>query len=419
MQITSGLAALKIALSERNYRNFSIGNIVSHNGSWAQRIAVGWLAWELTKSPFWLGLVAVADLFPVVILAPLAGAMADRVNLLVMMKVTQALAMVQSVLLAVFTILGLMTPELLLLLVLLHGAVIAINQPVRLAIVPHLISRENMVTAIGINSMIFNSARFTGPMIGGVLIDYSGVGWAFLFNALSYAWFVCVLGVINLDNPRSSKERTHVREVPREIRDGWRYATHHKGIARMLVLLTVVAICGRPYMELLPGFADDVFSRGAQGLAWLVSVTGLGAMCGGFWLAQRGEVTGLTRQVVIYILVLGLSLVGFAATNLFGFALLCLFVTGFAMIVVGVGEQTLLQNAVDPAMRGRVMSLYGMIGRGAPAIGALVMGGLSERMGLQVPVIGGALICVVLWFWASRRQEAITAALEKDPETSD
>ena len=417
MQITSGLAALKIALSERNYRNFSIGNIVSHNGSWAQRIAVGWLAWELTKSPFWLGLVAVADLFPVVILAPLAGAMADRVNLLVMMKVTQALAMVQSVLLAVFTILGLMTPELLLLLVLLHGAVIAINQPVRLAIVPHLISRENMVTAIGINSMIFNSARFTGPMIGGVLIDYSGVGWAFLFNALSYAWFVCVLGVINLDNPRSSKERTHVREVPREICDGWRYATHHKGIARILVLLTVVAICGRPYMELLPGFADDVFSRGAQGLAWLVSVTGLGAMCGGFWLAQRGEVTGLTRQVVIYILVLGLSLVGFAATNLFGFALLCLFVTGFAMIVVGVGEQTLLQNAVDPAMRGRVMSLYGMIGRGAPAIGALVMGGLSERMGLQVPVIGGALICVVLWFWASRRQEAITAALEKDPET--
>ena len=86
------------------------------------------------------------------------------------------------------------------------------------------------------------------------------------------------------------------------------------------------------------------------------------------------------------------------------------------MIVVGVGEQTLLQNAVDPAMRGRVMSLYGMIGRGAPAIGALAMGGLSETMGLQAPVIGGALICVLFWFWASRRQEAMTVALEKDPE---
>ena len=169
-------------------------------------------------------------------------------------------------------------------------------------------------------------------------------------------------------------------------------------------------------MELLPGFVDNVFGRGAQGLAWLVSVTGLGAMCGGFWLAQRGQVMGLTRQVVIHTLVLGLSLVGFAATNLFGFALLCLFVTGFAMIVVGVGEQTLLQNAVDPAMRGRVMSLYGMIGRGAPAIGALAMGGLSETMGLQAPVIGGALICVLFWFWASRRQEAMTGALEKDPE---
>ena len=391
-----------------------MGNIVSHNGGCAQRIAVGWLAWELTNSPFWLGLVAVADLFPVVILAPLAGAMADRVHLLTMMKATQIMAMVQSILLAILTIWGIMTPELLLFLVLLHGAIIEIAQPVRLAIVPHLVTRENMTAAIGINSMIFNSVRFTGPMIGGLLIDYAGVRWAFVFNSASYLWFVFALGFIHLKNPRSAKARTSVRPVLREIVEGNRYATKHSGIERMLIILTIVAVCGRPYMELLPGFADDVFGLGAQGLVWLVSVSGLGAMFGAFWLAQRGGVVGLTRWVVVFVLVLGLGLVGFAVTNLFGFALLCLFVTGFAMIVVGVGEQTLLQNAVDPAMRGRVMSLYGMIGRGAPAVGALAMGGLSETMGLQVPVIGGAVLCIGLWFWASRRQQPMADSLEKD-----
>jgi MFS family permease len=412
MATTSRFSFLAAALAERNYRIFAIGNIVSHNGTWTQRIAVGWLAWELTHSGFWLGLVAFADLFPVVILAPLAGALADRVNLLTMLRVTQLLAALQSALLAGLTLAGVMTAELLFGLVLVHGAIIAVNQPVRLAMVPHLISRENLTAGIGINSMIFNSARFTGPMIGGLLIGSAGVGWAFVFNAVSYLWFVGATMFIRIANPRSTKARTPVSEIPREIAEGYRYAAGHPGIARMLILLTVISICGRPYMELLPGFADDVFGRGATGLAWLVSVTGLGAMCGGFWLAQRGQVQGLTVRVVVSVLVFALSLVGFAATNLFGFALACLFVSGFAMIVIGVGEQTLLQNAVDPAMRGRVMSLYGMIGRGAPAIGALVMGGLSESMGLQAPVIGGAALCIGLWFWASRRQGPMAKSLE-------
>lgn len=414
MASISGFPALAAVLAEHNYRTFSVGNIVSHNGTWAQRIAVGWLTWELTHSGLWLGLIAAADLFPVVILAPIAGAAADRVNLLTMMKITQFLASLQSVLLAVLTIAGLMTPELLLVLVLIHGAIIAVHQPVRLALVPHLVSREKMPAAIGINSMIFNSARFTGPIIGGLLIGAAGAGWAFAFNAASYLGFIAALMLIRLDNPRSAKERTPVSEVPREIAEGYRYAARHIGIARMLILLTVMAICGRPYIELLPGFADDVFGRGAQGLAWLVSVTGLGAMCGGLWLAQRGDVAGLTARVVAGTLVLGISLVGFAATNLFGVALACLFVTGFAMIVVGVGEQTLIQNAVDPAMRGRVMSLYGMIGRGGPAVGALVMGALSETTGLQAPVIGGAVVCIGLWYWASKRKDAMAMALEKN-----
>ena len=407
-----GLRSLVEAFSERNYRIFSIGNILSHNGTWAQRTAVLWFMWELTHSGLWLGLVGVADLFPVVIVGPLAGALADRVNLLTMLKVTQLLAAVQAALLAGLTMSGIMTPELLILLVLGHGIILSFNQPARLAIVPHLIRRRHLGAGIGINAMIFNSARATGPMIGGVLIDAYGVAFAFIFNALSYLWFVGSLMLIRLASPRSGKERTRIREIPREIREGVRYALRHAGIGRMLFILLVVAVCARPYMELLAGFADEVFAAGARGYSLMVSMTGVGAMVGAFWLAQRGRIIGLTGSVVVSILVMTLSLLGFAATNWFPFALFCLFATGLTVIVIGVGEQTLIQNAVNPEMRGRVMSLYGMIGRGAPAIGALIMGAAAEVLGFQTPVIIGALGCLALWLWALRHRDTMAARLE-------
>ena len=103
MPSTSGFPALIAVLSERNYRTFTIGNILSHNGTWAQRTAVLWFTWEMTGSGFWLGLMTVADLLPVVFIGPIAGAIADRVNLLKMMKITQVLAAVQSMALAVLT----------------------------------------------------------------------------------------------------------------------------------------------------------------------------------------------------------------------------------------------------------------------------------------------------------------------------
>ena len=416
MPSTSGLPALAAALSDRNYRTFTIGNILSHNGTWAQRTAVLWFTWQMTESGFWLGLMTVADLLPVVFIGPVAGAIADRVNLLTMMKITQILAVIQSVALAALTFAGAMTPELLFLLVLTHGIILSFNQPARLALVPHLIHRENLSAAIGINSMTFNSARATGPMISGLLIDGWGIAFAFVFNAISYVWFIGTLFLLRLDNPRSTKARTPAREVPREIVDGFQYAVRHAGIARMLIILGAVSIFGRPYMELLSGFADEVFGRGAEGYALMVSMTGIGALVGGFWLAQRGQVVGLTSRVVVALLLLGLSLIGFAATNLFGFALLCLLITGFAVIITGVGEQTLLQNAVDPAMRGRVMSLYGMIGRGAPAIGAMIMGSLAEVMGFQAPVLAGALLLLGLWWWARQRQDAMAESLEAERE---
>lgn len=414
---SGALAPLLAALSHRNYRLFWYGNIASHPGTWAQRLAIGWLTWELTESGFWLGVIAAADLAPTVFLAPLTGALADRFDRLKVMRIAQSLNLLQALTLAALTIFGLITIELLFILTLIGGAIVAANQPARLAIVPSLVPRRDMTAAIGINSLTFNAGRIIGPAIAGLLIEFANLGFAFLFNGITFGIFLITLFLIRIDHDETaSRPRRSVRELPGEIADGYRYAVGHVGIGPLLVILTALAICARPYVDLLPGFADDVFGRGAQALAWLTSMTGLGAMVGGWWIAKRGGVNGLTGMTINGAAVMALALIGFAATDYFVFACICVMAAGFGMIVVGVGEQTLIQNAVDPAMRGRVMSLYGMIGRGAPAIGALLMGTASTWIGLQWPVVIGAVAVLGIWVWARRRKSTMAAALEVQPD---
>lgn len=413
--VTNRFEPIRSALSHRDFRLFSTGNVGSHIGTWVQRVAVGWLTWELTRSGTWLGIIAFADLFPTVILAPITGAVADRVNRLAATKVVQSFNLLQSGLLAGITLAGAMSIEILVVLVAFGGITISFGQPIRLSIVPSLVPNKDLSAAIGINSMVFNGARFVGPMIAGLVIVQFGVGYAFVVNAVSFGIFLAVLSMMRFERGEARPAPRSIRNIPREIAEGYSYAARHPGIRPMLIFLTMIAIFARPYMELMPGFADAVFGRGAEGLAWLTSMTGLGALLGAAWLAQRGAVVGLTGTTIAAMGVVSCALVGFAATDVFWLALPCLVVAGFAMIVVGVGEQTLMQNAVTPELRGRVMSLYGMIGRGAPAVGALLMGGLSSHIGLQWPVLGGAVICVGVWLWARSKRDVMVAALEGPP----
>ena len=414
MAKATGIAAIRNALSHPNYGKYTVGNVCSHLGTWVQRVAVGWLTWELTGSPIWLGIIAFADLAPTVLLAPFAGAMADRVDRMKAIKVTQTLALLQAAVLATATFTGVITIHLLLLLAICLGVVMAFNQPLRLAIVPSLVPRKDLSSAIGINSLSFNLARIGGPALAGLIINYWGTAPAFAFNALSYLVFIAVLLLILVEKWQRPAIPKPLANLPIEIMEGFRYCRHHAGIAPMLVVISVVALGGRAHGELLPGFAADVFGRGAEALAMLTSAMGAGAFVGGAWLAQRGTFAGLTRIVVAATLLLSLALAGFAATDMFWIALPCLVLTGFGMVIIGVGEQTLIQNAVDGSMRGRVMSLYGMLARGGPAFGALIMGALSEFIGLRWSVAGGAVVVFLLCLWAWPRCKRMAQALERE-----
>lgn len=413
MPSSDGFRGIRRTLEHRNYRIYTAGNFVSLIGTWIQRIAVGWLTWELTESGAWLGVVAFADLFPSVLIGPFGGAVADRVSRIRIMAIAQSLAMIQAIALFVLTASGLITVEILIGLVLIQGVVVGFNQPARLAMVPSLVPRADLPVAVAINAIIFNLARFIGPAIAGLLIVSSGVAAAFAANAVSFLAFLIALSQLNLDLVRpEALGLGGRRSLLGDVADGLRYTARHPGIGPMLLLLTVLSISVRPFVELLPGFAADVYGRGAEGLAILSSTIGIAAVLSGLWLAQRGTTAGLATLVLAAVLGVAAAILGFVATDLFWVAVPCVALAGICMVIGGVGAQTLLQLSVDGAMRGRVMSLYGLIFRGGPAAGALIMGVISEATGLRWPLAGGALIAAIVWAWTWRRRASISAALD-------
>ena len=408
MGMLTGLRAIAQTLAHPSFGTYVAGNSVSLIGTWMQRIGVGWLAWELSQSGAVLGLVAFADLFPTVVIGPFGGALADRVDRLRVIKVAQLLIMAQSLLLFALTASGLITVPLLLALVLFSGVVIGFNQPARLALVPSLVPRRDLATAVAINSIVFNSARFVGPALAGVVIVGLGIAAVFLINALSFLAFLFALWRLRLA-PLALPVKAG--SVLGAIAEGLRYTIAHRGIGPILLLQAVLAVSARPFFELLPGFAADVFARGAPGLAMLSASVGIGAVAGGFWLAQPGSQARLTRVVLMSSLLIALSTLGFALSDGFTAAIACVAIAGFAMVAAGTGTQTLLQTAVDEGMRGRVLSLFGLIFRGGPALGALVMGAASELVGLQAPLAAGALLGLIACGLLLRRRHAIARAL--------
>ncbi|MDX1483380.1 MAG: MFS transporter [Alphaproteobacteria bacterium] len=402
------LRTLKIA----NYRNYSVGNFASQLGMWVQRIALQWLTWELTHSPTWLGIIAFADFFPNIVMAPLAGALADRLDRLRAIRFYMWISGAISMTIAVLVMTDAITMTLLLALVVANGTAMAFNYPLRLSIIHALVDREDLTSAIGVNALSFNIARIGGPALAGVIILQWGVGPALAFTAAADVLFILALHAVRLHGGGEARERRALRHIPGEIGEGFRYVWNHPGIGPLLVILLATTLFARPFNDLFAGFADDVFGRGADGLAWLTGMLGLGAFIGSIFLAQRRGVEGLTRMLVTSVLIFAVALIGFTATDIFWFACLCTALAGLSVVVVGVAEQTLLQASVDSAMRGRVLSMYTLIARGFPSIGALVMGTIASFVGLRLPVMGGAVLCLLLWLWARHRQGRMAAVLE-------
>ncbi|MGH6917548.1 MAG: MFS transporter, partial [Geminicoccaceae bacterium] len=241
------LGAIPRTLAHRNFGIYVAGSSVSLIGTWMQRIGVGWLAWDLSHSGAVLGLVAFADLFPTIVIGPFGGALADRLDRLRMMRIAQSAIMLQALTLFALTASGLITVELLIALVLFSGIVIGFNQPARLALAPSLVPRSDLATAVAINSIVFNLARFVGPALAGRVIVWWGVGMVFALNALSFLAFLFALARLRL--VPLALDGQGRRPMLSAIADGVRYTGRHAGIGPLLLLHAILAVSARPFFE--------------------------------------------------------------------------------------------------------------------------------------------------------------------------
>ena len=408
----ASLAGIGRVLASRNTRIYFGCSLFAWTGQWVQKIATDWLAWELTHSPAWVGVIAFCNLAPSVIASPFAGAAADRMDRIRLTVLSQLVTAGHAAVLIMLVYTGTIRIELMAALEVLLGTTQAFAAPARQSLLPGMVSRADMPGAVALNSLCFNLARSIGPAIGGVIVALAGVLPCLLVNMVGFLAASVTMPSLQLDK---LYRRGHAPSgsVLHEAVEGIQYAARHPGVGPLLLFAAIVGVLVRSVPETLPPFVDQLFHRGPEGLATLSSSIGLAALAGGLLIAAHGRLSGLCRASIAGAVALSLATIGFVATGSFAMACLCAAAMGMATTIHGVSAQTMLQSSTSGAMLGRVLSLWQLIGRAGPALGALAYGVLAEWLGLRIPVLAGACVALVACAWAMRRAPTWARSLER------
>jgi len=381
------------ALNEPRFRRYYPASWCSGLGSWMLRFLLGWNAWELTQSALWVGIVSALMLAPALILSPYFGVQSDRINprhgLMWSMLIHGAIALSG----ALASYLGILNVAVLLILATALGSVSAMHSPMRLALVPMLVPREALPSAVGLTAMSFNIARILGPAICAAVIARAGAAWAWMIPVFIFATSGLILN--SLGGVGARQKRTH-GSVNSEFIDGLRYALSMAPLVTILALTLVNGFLGRSFIELLPAVSGRLIDGGPGELAWLTAAAGSGAVLGGLIMSRM-------KADVRYLFNLSLAAMFFAAcllSNLVWVAQLpSLFILvgllSLSTTLAGTACQTLAQLIIDPQYHGRVMSLWSMTMMAAPALGAATHGAVAEWLGFVVAFALAAVVGVL------------------------
>ncbi|HET6565857.1 MAG TPA: MFS transporter, partial [Xanthomonadales bacterium] len=332
------------ALKSRAYRTYLAGATISLNGLWIYRIALGWFTWELTRSELWVGLVAATQFAPAVILGPIFGVLADRLDRRAASILINIASVVNMLVLGLLTSLEFIDIRSLVLLALMQGILDGALAPVRMSIVPNLVSVRQLPNAIALISITFNMSRVIGPSIAGVLIPVLGVAAAFLVSSVCYLGMVVAMCLIRLSQP--AKTNVARRQPWVEMVDGARYVFTNTTIRGLLSVTALSAVFGRGVLEMLPVFADDVFNGGPKTLAVLTSSIGAGSILVGLAMSRYSD--WVNHQTIRASLLLsGVLVVLLGIFNNFFMAILIVASLGATLSVCDIGSQILLQSGID------------------------------------------------------------------------
>jgi MFS family permease len=379
------------ALRHRNYRLFFSGQLISLIGTWMDQVAEAWLVYRLTGSALLLGTVAFASQIPVFLLAPIGGALADRLDRRKILICTQSSMMLLTFMLAGLTLSHRVHIWQVVMLAALTGVVNAIDLPARQAFVVDMVSRADLVNAIALNSSMFNGARIVGPALAGIVVAAIGEGWCFFANGVSFIAVIAGLGLMKIDRPRLAIEGSPLENII----EGFKFVAQSDPVRALMVLLGLVSFTAMPYAVLMPLFADKILHGGAQALGLLMGCSGVGALAGALTLAMRKTLKGLSVWVAASCAGFGVALLLFSFSRLLWLSAALLVPAGFCMMIQMASSNTLIQSMVPDRLRGRVMSVYAMTFMGMAPLGALLAGSLAHKLGAPMTVGIGGVVAIV------------------------
>jgi len=398
------------ALQHRNFRLFFGGQSISLVGTWITRVATSWLVYRLTGSELLLGIAGFAGQIPTLIITPFAGVLVDRHDRRRILLVTQAGSLVQSAVLAVLTYTDVITVKQIIWLQVIQGVINSFDTPARQAFVSEMVEdRRDLPNAIALNSSMVNGTRIIGPSIGGLLIAGFGEAWCFAIDAISY---IAVIGsILAMRVPPRARHEAAEMHLLDELQHGWKYVLHSVPIRTALLLVAIVSAAGTPYTVLMPAIAKEVLHGGPNTLGLLMTATGVGALAGALYLAQRESVIGLGRIIMWASAVFGIGLVVFSQLTSLWLSFVVLAIAGCGFMIHLAATNTILQTIVEERLRGRVMSFYTMAFFGTVPIGSLIGGVMADRYGAPTTVLLSGIACLAASAWFASKLPAIRAVM--------
>src|SRR6266480_5110440 len=390
----------------RNFRLFWTGQTVSLIGTWMQQVGQGWLALELTNSAFLVGVVSAAGSCPVLLLSLYGGVIADRRSKLRIVIICQTLLLIEAAALWWLTWTGRVNFPWLLAVTTAGGFISAFEIPVRQAMIVELVSREDLVDAIALNSGGFNLARIVGPSIAAIVLAKFGLAWCFGINALSYFAVLASLAQIRL--PRWTPVQ-HLVSPFEQLKQGVDYIRSSRSVSGLMGVIAVYSIFGFQYLTMMPVVARDVLHTGASGYGLLLTFVGIGALTGALSLAglgariRRGRLFNSTAYAFA-----GLTML-FALMRSVHLAAFVLLFLGLTMLVNGALANGILQSVVPDELRGRVMATYVFVYVGFTPIGSFIAGATARFFGVQWAIFSGGVVMLLYALWAFWKYPEIRA----------
>ena len=379
------------ALYYRDFRLFWVGQLISLSGTWMQSVALGWLAYSLTKSPFYLGLVAAAGTLPILLFTLLGGLIADRLRKRNLILMTQGLSIIPALLLGILTDMDIITVWQVALFAALLGTINAFDWPARQSFFIEIVGKEHLLNAIALNSAAFNSASMIGPVIAGMTIAYISLPACFYLNALSFLATIIALSKMKTKGDIKGEPKGIIRD----LLEGIQFVKSNSEIYGIIFLIAVFSLIGFPYITFLPVFAVDVLNAGPDGLGFLVGAAGTGALSAALFLAYRGDIKEKIAFISLSAICFSFSLLIFSVSKDFYLSIITLLVVGLGTVSLRATANSFIQLSVPDSLRGRVMSVYALVFLGTAPIGNSLIGTLANYVGIIKAVTILAVICMV------------------------